>query len=203
MFPLYDESRRKGRAPLMTIALVLLNVFFFFLSYSDPDFFFNTFAFSFDNLFNGRFYTVFSSMFLHHDLLHLLSNVWFLWVFGENLEKKIGSWRFLVFYFLCGLAAVLTYAFTEDRSALLIGASGAIAGIMGAYLVLFPGNKIKAAVPLIFFWTTISVPVFVFLLIWFFTQVLSLGLSDMVAYSSHIGGFLFGAITMSIWKKRS
>jgi len=71
---------------------------------------------------------------------------------------------------------------------------------MGAYLVLFPGNKIKAVVPLVFFWTTISVPVFVFLLIWFFTQVLSLGLSDMVAYSSHIGGFLFGAITMSIWK---
>jgi len=71
--------------------------------------------------------------------------------FWRKLRKRMGSWRFLLFYFLCGLAAVLTYAFTEDRNALLIGASGAIAGVMGAYLVLFPGNKIKAVVPLVFF----------------------------------------------------
>jgi len=202
MFPLYDESRRKGRMPVMTIALVVFNVFFFFLSFSDPEFFFKTFAFSFDNLFNGRLYTIFTSMFLHQGLVHLLGNVWFLWVFGENLESRMGSLRFLFFYFLCGTAAVLAYALTEDKSALLIGASGAIAGIMGAYLVLFPGNKIRAVVPLIFFWTTVSISAFVFLMVWFIIQIFSLGLADMVAYSSHIGGFLFGMLAIKSFVKK-
>ncbi len=189
--------------PAITIALVVFNVFFFFVSFSDPEFFFRTFAFSFDSLFNGRFYTVFTSMFLHKDLIHLLGNVWFLWVFGENLESRIGSLRFLLFYFLCGTAAVLAYALVEGQGSLLIGASGAIAGIMGAYLVLFPRNKIRAVVPLIFFWTTVSVSAFIFLIVWFLIQILSLGVSDMVAYSSHIGGFLFGMLAIkSFIKKR-
>lgn len=186
----------------MTMALVVFNVFFFVASFCDPEFFFKTFAFSFDNLFNGRLYTVFTSMFLHKDLLHLLGNVWFLWVFGDNLEARIGSWKFLLFYFLCGTAAVLAYALTEDQNTLLIGASGAIAGIMGAYLVLFPRNKIRTVVPLIFFWAPVSVSAFVFLFAWFLIQIFSLGVSDMVAYSSHIGGFLFGMLAIKSFSKK-
>ncbi|MDD5696749.1 MAG: rhomboid family intramembrane serine protease [Candidatus Pacebacteria bacterium] len=202
MFPLYDENQRRGKIPIMTMVLVVFNVFFFILSFTDPEFFFKTFAFSFDNLFNGRLYTIFTSLFLHRDIVHLLGNVWFLWVFGENLESRMGSLKFLFFYFLCGTAAVLAYALTEDKTSFLIGASGAISGIMGAYLVLFPGNKIRAVVPLVFFWTTVSVSAFVFLIIWFLIQIFSLGLSDMVAYSSHVGGFLFGMLAIKSFVKK-
>jgi membrane associated rhomboid family serine protease len=200
MLPLYDENKRKG-FPLVTICLIVLNIYVFYISSLNPDFYFNSYSFSLKDLLNGKFYTIFTSMFLHGSIFHLLSNMLFLWVFGRNIESKIGSFRFLIFYFLCGLFSVLSYGLLESSS-YLIGASGAISGILGAYLILFPGNRIRAVVPIIFFWTTASIPALVFIIIWFLIQLLSLGSSDMVAYSAHIGGFIAGIILIKKFNKR-
>lgn len=201
MLPLYDENKRKG-FPFITIILVVFNIYFFFVSFSNPDFYFDNYAFSFKNLFDGNLFTIFSSMFLHGNIIHLLGNMLFLWVFGRNIEIKIGSFKFLIFYFLCGIFSVLTYALIEDKTMSLIGASGAISGVLGAYLILFPRNKIKTIVPIIVFLTTASIPAFVFIIIWFLIQLLSIGSADMIAYSSHIGGFIAGAILIKKFNKR-
>jgi len=201
MLPLYDENKRKG-FPFITIILVVFNIYFFFVSFSNPDFYFDNYAFSFKNLFDGNLFTIFSSMFLHGNIIHLLGNMLFLWVFGRNIEIKIGSLKFLIFYFLCGIFSVLTYALIEDKTMSLIGASGAISGVLGAYLILFPRNKIKTIVPIIVFLTTASIPAFVFIIIWFLIQLLSIGSADMIAYSSHIGGFIAGAILIKKFNKR-
>ena len=201
MLPLYDENKRKG-FPFITIVLVVFNIYFFFVSFSNPDFYFDNYAFSFKNLFDGNLFTIFSSMFLHGNIIHLLGNMLFLWVFGRNIEIKIGSFKFLIFYFLCGIFSVLTYALIEDKTMSLIGASGAISGVLGAYLILFPRNKIKTIVPIIVFLTTASIPAFVFIIIWFLIQLLSIGSADMIAYSSHIGGFIAGAILIKKFNKR-
>lgn len=200
MFPLYDENTKRG-IPFITIALVAFNIYAFFIAFSNPDFYFNNYAFSFNDLYNGKIYTIFTSLFLHGSIIHLLGNMLFLWVFGKNIEAKIGSLKFAIFYFLCGIISVLTYALV-DKAGLLIGASGAISGVLGAYLVLFPRNKIRTIVPIVFFWTIASVPAFLFIIIWFLIQVLSLGSSDMVAYSAHIGGFIAGILLIKKFKKR-
>jgi len=201
MLPLYDENKRKG-FPFITIILVVFNIYFFFVSFSNPDFYFDNYAFSFKNLFDGNLFTIFSSMFLHGNIIHLLGNMLFLWVFGRNIEIKIGSLKFLIFYFLCGIFSVLTYALIEDKTMSLIGASGAISGVLGAYLILFPRNKIKTIVPIVVFLTTASIPAFVFIIIWFLIQLLSIGSADMIAYSSHIGGFIAGAILIKKFNKK-
>jgi membrane associated rhomboid family serine protease len=201
MIPLYDEKTNKG-IPFITIALVVFNIYFFYVSFSNPDFYFNNYAFSFNDLFNGRLFTVFTSMFLHGSIVHLLGNMLFLFVFGKNVEAKIGSFKFLLFYLLCGIFAILAYSLMEDRASLLIGASGAISGVLGAYLILFPRNKIRAIVPIIVFWIVASVPAFLFIIIWFLIQLLSLGTADMVAYSSHIGGFIAGMLLIKSFSKR-
>ena len=201
MLPLYDENKRKG-FPFITIILVVFNIYFFFVSFSNPDFYFDNYAFSFKNLFDGNLFTIFSSMFLHGNIIHLLGNMLFLWVFGRNIEIKIGSLKFLLFYFLCGIFSVLTYALIEDKTMSLVGASGAISGVLGAYLILFPRNKIKTIVPIVVFLTTASIPAFVFIIIWFLIQLLSIGSADMIAYSSHIGGFIAGAILIKKFNKK-
>ncbi|GMX58540.1 MAG: rhomboid family intramembrane serine protease [Candidatus Microsyncoccus archaeolyticus] len=200
MLPLYDENTRRG-IPFITIILVAFNIYAFFVSFSSPEFYFNNYAFSFNDLYNGKIYTIFTSLFLHGNIVHLLGNMLFLWVFGKNIEARIGSIKFLIFYFLCGIFSILTYAIVE-KTGLLIGASGAISGILGAYLVLFPRNKIRTIVPIVFFWTIASVPAFVFIVIWFLIQLLSLGSSDMVAYSAHVGGFIAGILLIRKLKKR-
>jgi membrane associated rhomboid family serine protease len=144
-------------------------------------------------------------MFLHFNLLHILGNMLFLWVFGENLESKIGGIRFLIFYLICGVIAALAYAFFGNAANIsVIGASGAISGVLGGYLIMFPGNKIKAIVPLIIIWTIISIPAIIFILVWFLLQFFSLYSSqaDMVAYSAHIGGFIAGLILIKKFASR-
>lgn len=201
MLPLYDEQRKKG-IPFVTIALIVLNIYFFYIISSNPDYYFNNYGFSFSDLFDGRLFTVFTSMFLHANVIHLLGNILFLWVFGKNIEAKTGSLRFLLFYFLCGIFAILAYALVGTRGSIVIGASGAISGVLGAYLILFPRNKIKAIVPIIVFWTVASIPAFVFIIIWFLLQLFSLGAPDMVAYSSHVGGFIAGMLLIKSFAKK-
>jgi membrane associated rhomboid family serine protease len=143
----------------------------------------------------------FTSIFLHGGFFHLLSNMWTLWIFGDNVEDRMGRFRYLVFYLACGLAAGLVHWLTNlDSTVPTIGASGAIAGVLGAYLVLYPGSRIVTLVPLLFWPLFFEIPAVIYLGFWFVTQLLS-GAGEMaagtagaggVAWWAHVGGFLAG-----------
>lgn len=205
MFPLYDENKIKGRIPWVTAFLAVANIFVFFLIFQNIDDYSTLFGYHSADLLNGRFFTVFTSMFLHANWWHLLGNILFLWVFGENLESRLGGIRFLLFYLLCGVCSVVVYAIAGNATNnALIGASGAISGILGGYLILFPGNKIKSIIPIIFFWTLASLPAWIFIVIWFLYQFFSLSLENvaMVAYSAHLGGFVAGLLFIKKFASR-
>jgi membrane associated rhomboid family serine protease len=145
--------------------------------------------------------TLFTSMFLHGGLLHLLGNMLFLWVFGASVEDHMGHFPYLMFYLICGLGAGAAHILANWGSTVpSIGASGAISGVMGAYIVLFPRSKILTLVPIIIFFFTVRLPAILFLGYWFLIQFLSgfstLGDVDQsgVAWWAHIGGFLLGAL---------
>lgn len=133
--------------------------------------------------------TLLTSMFLHGSLFHLLGNMLYLWIFGNNVEDYLGPFRFVVFYFISGIGASLTHIlFFADSQVPMIGASGAIAGILGAYLVLYPTARVLT---LVFIWF-VPIPAAFLLMIWFFGQLMNVGLSGGVAWFAHIGGFLIG-----------
>ena len=146
----------------------------------------------------GPFYTPITSMFLHGSWFHLVGNMWFLWVFGDNVEDAMGAVRFVVFYLLCGLVAGASQMLTDPDSVIpMVGASGAIGGAMGAYLCLYPRARIQTLVFLGFYVTTISVPAFAMLGYWFLLQVLGglptlAGAGGGVAFWAHVGGFVAG-----------
>jgi membrane associated rhomboid family serine protease len=143
-----------------------------------------------------------TSMFLHGGWAHIIGNMWSLWIFGDNVEDRMGPWRYLVFYLLTGVAAGLTHWFTSVDSTLpTVGASGAIAGVFGAYFVLFPRARIIAVLPILFLPFFFEVPAVVYLLFWLLSQlvggtVASLAPSDVggVAWWAHVGGFAAGAL---------
>ncbi len=149
-----------------------------------------------------NYLTVFSSMFLHGSWFHILGNMWFLWIFGNNIEDAMGHGRYLVFYLLSGVAAAAAQTISAPQSAIpMIGASGAISGVMGAYLVLFPRVKVHTFVFIVIFFTTITVPAYLMLVWWFLLQFLGSlpelgGNSDTggVAVFAHMGGFIAGLV---------
>jgi len=149
------------------------------------------------------FSAVLTSMFLHGGWLHIIGNMWFLWIFGDNVEDVLGHGKYLLFYLLCGFAAGLTQSFFNPGSRLpMVGASGAIAGVMGAYLVKFPHSRIVTFVLVFVFFTTVEVPAVLMLLYWFFIQLFSgldtIGYSHLsqggTAWFAHVGGFLAGML---------
>lgn len=153
--------------------------------------------------------SIFACMFLHGSWAHLLGNMWSLWLFGDNVEDKIGKINFLLFYLLSGVAASLVHFFVNMNSDLpVIGASGAIAGVMGAYVLMFPLAKIVTLIPIIWIPLFFRIPAFIFIGLWFFLQVF-LGVSELattqvaggVAWWAHIGGFLFGAVMVRLYKR--
>jgi len=153
--------------------------------------------------------TIFSAMFLHGGWFHILSNMWVLFIFGDNVEDRMGGGRYLAFYLLSGVAAGLMQAFLlPGSSAPMIGASGAIAGVLGAYLVLFPRARILSLVPILFIFTLIEIPALIFLLFWFASQLFSgfLALGGAsgsgIAWWAHIGGFLFGILSVFLFAAR-
>ena len=156
----------------------------------------------------GTWYTPVSSMFMHGGWFHLLGNMWFLWVFGDNVEDAMSRGRFVVFYLLCGLAAASAQVVTDPDSAIpMVGASGAIGGVMGAYARLHPRQKVDTLLILGFYVTTASVPAYLMLGYWFVLQVVG-GLPSLasagggVAFWAHIGGFLMGLLTVG-WFRTS
>ncbi len=148
-------------------------------------------------------FTIFSSMFLHGDLWHLLGNMWFLWLFGDNIEDRVGHVGFIFFYLICGVGASAAHVlFTGPSPIPMVGASGAIAGVLGAYLVCFPRAKVLTVVPFYFLFF-IRLPAFIFLLFWLVIQVsgvLSTN-SGGIAWWAHIGGFALGAALVVLWPK--
>lgn len=150
---------------------------------------------------------IMTSMFLHGGWLHLLGNMWFLWIFGDNVEDELGHGVFLLFYVGCGIAAALAQYLANPLSAVpMVGASGAIAGVMGAYLIRFPRARVTILAPIVFFWFTFQVPAFFMLTYWLATQVYSGassgGEGGGVAWWAHIGGFAAGVALVCLRPRR-
>lgn len=144
----------------------------------------------------------FTYMFLHGGFWHLIGNMWFLFIFGDNIEQELGPFRFTVFYLVCGLLAAFFHFLLNHSSAVpTIGASGAIAGVMGAYFLLHPGNKILTLIPVLIFPLFVRIPAFIFLGIWFFIQFINAtgqGAGAGIAWWAHIGGFLSGMALIGV-----
>src|SRR5262249_13271469 len=151
---------------------------------------------------------IFTSMFLHGSWMHLIGNMWFLWIFGDNIEDSMGRVRYAVFYLLCGVAAALAQVVLNPASGVpMVGASGAISGVMGAYLILFPRVRVFCLIFLGFFITSIALPAWTMLLYWAAIQLVSvlIGLAAQeaggVAFGAHVGGFLAGVILIKLFAR--
>ncbi len=199
MFPIGDDDTARRTVPLVTYALIALNVLFFFLELSGGDAFIGKWAFVpsrfLANPF-GDFLTLFTSMFMNAGWAHLGGNMLYLWIFGDNVEDRFGHMKFTIFYLLCGLAATFAQlAFSLGSNVPNLGASGAIAGVLGAYILLFPHGKVSVLQGQ----RVIQVPALIVIGIWFVLQFFS-GIGSIantaqtggVAYFAHIGGFLAG-----------
>jgi membrane associated rhomboid family serine protease len=150
-----------------------------------------------------QFFSFISFMFLHGSFLHILGNMWMLYIFGDNIEDRLGSFRYLIFYLLCGMASGFSHLlFNPHSNVPVIGASGSIAGVMGAYFLLYPNAKILSLVPVLFIPFFFEIPAFIFLGFWlvlqFFNAALSHGSGSVIAWWAHIGGFLFGAFFLKL-----
>jgi len=210
MIPLRDIIPSRT-TPVVTISLIALNivVFLYELSLGRAVDAFTLYyglipaAFSWVN--------VFTSMFLHGSFLHIAGNMLYLWIFGDNVEDRMGHGRFLVFYLLCGVAAALAQTITAPDSIVpMVGASGAIAGVMGAYFVLYPRSRIVTLIPLFFFFQVIEVPAIFFLGVWFLMQFLS-GVGSLgatigrstggIAFWAHVAGFVAGITGVALFRR--
>ena len=192
MIPLRDIVPSRT-TPIVTISLIVANVLVFLYeltlgrAVNDFTLYFGLVPAAFS------WVAVLTSMFLHGGLFHVAGNMLYLWIFGDNVEDRMGHSRFLVFYLLCGTAAALAQTITSPDSVVpMVGASGAIAGVMGAYFVLYPKSRIVTLVPLFFFFQIIEVPAIFFLGIWFVMQFLS-GVGSIATATSGAGGIAFWA----------
>lgn len=157
----------------------------------------------------GLAFPFFSSMFLHGGWFHIIGNMWYLWIFGDNVEDRMGHTRYLIFYILCGIGAGLAHIYFNQTSTIpTIGASGAIAGVMGAYLMLYPFGKVLTLVPFFFFITFIDVPALFFLGFWVILQFIQGTVSSSlpqdtggVAWWAHLGGFVIGAVLIFVFRR--
>lgn len=219
MIPLRDVNPSRT-FPIITVILIVINVLVFLLEASKSPDELNRFIYEF-GLVPGRFNlsipelsTIMFSMFMHGGWMHLISNMWALWLFGDNIEDKCGHISYLFFYIACGIAAAMTQVMMSAGSDVpMVGASGAIAGVLGAYLVTFPHARVQGLVVLFGgFFTRVEVPAIVYLGIWIATQVFS-GIGDLgaltntaaeaskggIAFFAHIGGFVMGIILIKVF----
>jgi len=212
MIPIRDE-RPSGTFPFVTILLIVANVVVFGYELTLGQRALNAMVWRLgivparaaDHLFSlppqvKEFGLPFlSSMFLHGGFLHLIGNVWYLWIFGDNIEDRIGHFKYLLFYVLCGIIAGAVHVAFNPRSGVpCIGASGAIAGVLGAYFFCYPGARVLTLVPIFYFITFIHLPAFLLLGFWFLLQVMSGTRPGVeatgVAWWAHIGGFVGGIV---------
>ncbi len=215
MIPLYDTVRSR-HFPVVNLVLIALNILVFIyeaqLGGTGLERFIRAWALTPNRLIANpqvAWVTIFTGMFLHGGWFHVLSNMWFLFIFGDNIEDRLGPARYLFFYLLSGVAAALMQVYILQTSNVpMIGASGAIAGVLGAYLISFPRARIASLVPILFIFTIIEIPVTIFLLFWFISQLFSGWLSlqgasgSGIAWWAHIGGFVFGFVSVNWFGRR-
>lgn len=211
MIPLKDTIPHRKK-PLITVSLILINFLVFFYELSQG-LFLKDFLFKFgfvplkvflDVPLQDKIFPLFSNMFLHGSWFHLLGNSLYLWIFADNVEDRLGHFNFLLFYILCGLGANFFHFLTNIKSSVpAIGASGAIAGVLGAYFLIFPHSRIITLVPWFLFWEIVEIPAFFFLGFWFIYQFLlgisSIGFASGIAFWAHIGGFLSGMFLLKLF----
>jgi membrane associated rhomboid family serine protease len=209
MFPISDVIPSRTR-PVVTISLIVLNtaVYFYLLQLDET---------SLQRLVFGHgviparfaFADAITSLFLHADIVHIGGNMVFLWIFGDNVEDRLGHLRYLAFYLLCGIAGALAQTFAEPASFVpMIGASGAIAGVMGAYFLLYPHSRVLTVVFLVFFLDIIEIPAVFLLGVWFLLQLAHGALaSDLpgggIAFWAHAGGFVVGVLVGTVLRLRA
>ena len=203
MLPIGDDDRDRRTTPVVTYALIAANVLFFLLELSSGDAFIERWAFVPSRFFAHpatEFATIFTSMFMHAGWLHLLGNMLYLWIFGDNVEDRLGHALFFVFYILCGLGATFAQALISMTSSVPnLGASGAIAGVLGAYLVMFPGRRVNVLLGRVVTPMSALVVIGFWILLQIFSQVSAFTASSQtggggVAYMAHIGGFVTGIV---------
>ena len=207
MFPIGDDDTSRRTVPLVTYALIALNVLFFFVELSGGDAFIGKWAFVPSRFLanpGGDFLTLFTSMFMHAGWVHLGGNMLYLWIFGDNVEDRFGPIKFSIFYLLCGLAATFAQmAFSMGSNVPNLGASGAIAGVLGAYILLFPQGKVKVLMGR----GVVPMPALVVIGLWIVLQFFS-GIGSIantaetggVAYMAHIGGFIAGFVLTFLFR---
>jgi membrane associated rhomboid family serine protease len=227
MIPLSDENPTRN-TPFVTLLLIAANVVVFLYQLSlggQAEGFIRACGFLPAELATGRdippptcvqplYLTIFTAMFMHGSLLHVGSNMLYLWIFGNNVEDSMGSIKFLLFYLICGVAAAvtqtfITLSFTPAQAGIPnIGASGAVAGVLGAYLLLFPGARVRTLVLLGIFWSMARIPALIVLGLWFVLQffqgVGSLGGGEAaggIAFWAHIGGFVAGLVLTKLFAR--
>lgn len=211
MIPIGDDNSLSKTTPIVTYALIALNILFFFLEMSGGEEFVMKWAFIPSRFLShpaADSITIFTSMFMHAGIGHLAGNMLYLWIFGDNIEDRMGKIPYLLFYLICGIAATFSQlAFTPDSSIPNVGASGAIAGVLGAYILLFPSGKVKALLGQ----QIVQVPALIVIGLWFAIQFVSgvgsaastSGDEGGVAYMAHIGGFIAGLIITYFYRKAS
>ncbi len=221
MLPLRDNIPSRS-FPIVNVALIIVNILVYFhqvtLGRAGAIEFINTYGLVPNRLHQIGYYQHFglvhglapfvTCMFLHGSFMHIAGNMLFLWIFGDNVEDKLGHFRYLLFYLVCGILAGVLHVVTHPLSpALVVGASGAIAGVLGAYIVMFPGSRVLTLIPILIILTTVEIPAFIFLGVWIVFQILT-GMSEPlqgsggVATWAHIGGFFVGLIYARKWLTR-
>lgn len=208
MFPVGDDDTQRRTFPTVTIALIALNVLVFLAELGGGDQFITEWAFipsRFSQDPGANAVTLFSAMFMHGGWLHLFGNMLFLWIFGDNVEDRFGHVKFLIFYLLAGLAATFSqYAVSPESGVPNVGASGAIAGVLGAYILMFPQSRVNVLIGR----QIVAMPAFVVLGLWIVLQLVSgvgtIGYTDEsaggIAYMAHIGGFVSGLLMTFLFR---
>lgn len=205
-FGLMEDENPRRNFPWTTLIIIITNISIFILSYFSPVKA-RFFLMVPENLVHSpseNIYTLYTSMFMHANLPHILGNMYFLWVFGDNIEDRLGTLKYIFLYFSCGIIAGLAHIFITSRPEIpVLGASGAISGILGGYLLLYPKARIKLFSMIFFRPIAITLPIWFYLGVWFFGQQVlyaSMGVPG-IAWYAHIGGFIFGFIVLLGMKK--
>jgi membrane associated rhomboid family serine protease len=211
MIPLGDASRRPINFPIMTLSIIVMNVFVFTLELAGGEQFINDWSLVPANILTPHgLVSIFTSMFMHAGWEHIIGNMLFFWVFGPQIEDVMGPLPFLVYYLLGGVAATVAQVAIDPTSTVsLVGASGAIAAVMGGFMVTYPRDKIRTVIIMGWFSRVTFLPAAVMVGLWFVTQLFS-GIGALtqvqaeggVAYMAHIGGFIFGMLTVRLFESR-
>ncbi|MDP2637792.1 MAG: rhomboid family intramembrane serine protease [Candidatus Levybacteria bacterium] len=214
MFPISDSHPTK-KFPFVNISIIILTVYVFYLQLTSVNFenFIQQYSLipSAVNLFNLQSLANFvTAIFLHGGFLHIISNMWFLWIFGDNVEEHLGWPTYILLYLFSGiLGNVFQYLLMPNSPVPMIGASGAVAGVLGAYFALFPHSNVKTIFPIFIFLTIINVPAYIMLGYWFLLQIFS-GVTSLpftvgqggIAFFAHVGGFVVGLLFAKLWGRK-